>query len=181
MSILREYTNAKHREVEAHPFVQYLLSGTITKEHYGMYLQQMYFVYSNLEYYAAIAGLTWDLPDLRRAEYIEQDLGELYMWNSTPKYKSTEKYRERFVELNYDVENRHKILAHVYVRHMGDLYGGKIIAKRVPGSGLAYQFQDRPALIKALDAKLSTDLVDEALLGFDLSAGIFDELWENMK
>jgi len=46
---------------------------------------------------------------------------------------------------------------------------------------LAYQFQDRPALIKALDAKLSTDLVDEALLGFDLSAGIFDELWENMK
>jgi hypothetical protein len=64
---------------------------------------------------------------------------------------------------------------------MGDLYGGKIIAKRVPGSGLAYQFQDRPALIKALDAKLSTDLVDEALLGFDLSAGIFDELWENMK
>jgi hypothetical protein len=63
---------------------------------------------------------------------------------------------------------------------MGDLYGGKIIAKKVPGSGLAYQFKDRPALIKLLDTKLSTDLVEEALLGFDLSAGIFDELWEKI-
>ena len=179
MSILREYTNQKHREVEAHPFVQYLLGGTITPEHYGLYLNQMYIVYSNLEYYASVAGLLWDLPDIRRAEYIKADLGELGMWNPA-KYASTEKYRERFVELNYDVMNRKKVLAHIYVRHMGDLYGGKIIAKRVPGSGLAYQFEDRPALIKALDAKLSVDLVDEALLGFDLSAGIFDELWEKI-
>jgi hypothetical protein len=64
---------------------------------------------------------------------------------------------------------------------MGDLYGGKIIAKRVPGSGLAYQFEDRPLLIKSLDAKLSLDLVNEALLGFDLSAGIFDDLWSKIK
>jgi hypothetical protein len=63
---------------------------------------------------------------------------------------------------------------------MGDLYGGKIIAKRVPGSGKAYQFEDRPALIKALDAKLSTELVEEAILGFELSMGIFDELQEKI-
>ena len=180
MSVLREYTNAKHREVEAHPFVQYLLGGTITEKHYGMYLQQMYHVYSNLEYYAALAGITWDLPDLKRAGYIEKDLGELYMWDTSVRFKSTEKYRNRFVELHYDIPNRPKLLAHVYVRHMGYLYGGKIIAKKVPGSGLAYQFENRPALIKALDAKLTTDLVDEALLGFDLSAGIFDELWEKI-
>jgi hypothetical protein len=64
---------------------------------------------------------------------------------------------------------------------MGDMYGGKIIAKRVPGSGRAYGFEDRPAVIKALDAKLTTDIVDEALQGFDLSMGIFDELWELMQ
>ena len=64
---------------------------------------------------------------------------------------------------------------------MGDLYGGKVIAKRVPGSGKMYQFEDRPALIKALDAKLSLDIVDEALLGFDLAKGIFDELWEKIE
>ena len=32
MSILRDYTNVKHREAEAKPFVQYLLHGNITKE-----------------------------------------------------------------------------------------------------------------------------------------------------
>jgi len=50
----------------------------------------------------------------------------------------------------------------------------------VPGSGRAYQFEDRPGLIKAIDAKLSLDLVDEALKGFDLSMGIFDELWRKI-
>jgi heme oxygenase len=176
MSILREYTNAKHREVEAHPFVQYLLGGTITKEHYGMYLQQMYFVYNYLEYYASISGLIWDLPDLRRAGYIEKDLGELYMWDSSVRFKSTEKYRDRFVTLNYDANNRHKLLAHVYVRHMGDLYGGKLIGRKVPGSGKAYQFDDRPFLIKTLDAKLTMDILDEALLAFDMSANMFDDM-----
>ena len=63
---------------------------------------------------------------------------------------------------------------------MGDLYGGKAIAKRVPGSGKAYQFEDRPGLIKAIDSKLSLDLVDEALIGFDLSMGVFDELQEKI-
>jgi heme oxygenase len=81
----------------------------------------------------------------------------------------------------YHSNQREQILAHVYVRHMGDMYGGKIIARKVPGSGRAYGFEYRPAVIKALDAKLTVNIVDEALVGFDLSMGIFDELWELMK
>ena len=41
MSVLREHTNAKHREAEGTPFVQYMLHGAITPEHYAVYLQQM--------------------------------------------------------------------------------------------------------------------------------------------
>jgi heme oxygenase len=63
---------------------------------------------------------------------------------------------------------------------MGDMYGGKIIAKKVPGSGKCYGFEDRPALIKALDAKLSTDIVDEALVAFDLAIEFFNELQEKL-
>jgi heme oxygenase len=179
MSILRDYTNQKHREVESHPFVQYMLGGGITKEHYSMYLQQMHFVYSDLEYFSKISGLLADLPDICRASYIKTDISELGYFKPQEKFDSTEKYRQRIIELNYT--DKPKLIAHLYVRHMGDLYGGKIIAKRVPGSGLAYQFEDRPLLIKSLDAKLSLELVDEALLGFDLSAGIFDDLWSKMK
>ena len=179
MSILRDYTNQKHKEVESHPFVQYMLSGNITKEHYSMYLQQMYVVYSEIEYFSKISGLISDLPDICRADYIKTDINELGYFKPQERYDSTEKYKQRIIELNYT--DKSKLIAHIYVRHMGDLYGGKIIAKRVPGSGLSYQFEDRPSLIKSLDAKLSLDLVDEALLGFDLSAGIFDDLWKEMK
>lgn len=180
MSVLREYTNQHHRWVEQKPFVQYLLGGTITKEHYIMYLQQFFRVYSNLEYYSELAQLIQDLPDLKRSNNILQDLNELGNVNIGPIWSSTEKYRSRILELYYDTENRHKLMSHIYVRHMGDLYGGKIIMKKVPGSGKAYQFEDRPGLIKLIDSKLSTELVDEAILAFELSGEIFDELWEKI-
>jgi len=181
MSILREYTNHHHRWVEAKPFVQYLLGGTITKEHYIMYLQQFFRVYSNLEYYSELSGLLTDLPGLKRAENILKDLEELESVQLGPIWNSTEAYRKRITDLYYDQDKQKQLFAHVYVRHMGDLYGGKVIAKRVPGSGKAYEFDDRPGLIKAMDSKLSTDLVDEAILGFELSGQIFDELWEKIQ
>lgn len=177
MSILREHTNAKHREAEAKPFVQYLLHGNITEEHYALYLKQMSVVYSAIEYYAEISLLLHDLKDIKRSSYIYEDLRELPDVDIV--LPATEKYRQHIVDLYYS-DRKKDIFAHVYVRHMGDLYGGKAIAKRVPGSGKAYQFEDRPGLIKAIDAKLSLDLVDEALKGFDLSMGIFDELQEKI-
>lgn len=179
MSILREYTNDKHREAEARPFVQYMLGGGISEQDYILFLQQMYNLYGTIEYFAEMSGLLQDLSDIRRAEYIREDLLELGS-NVTEALPATRRYQERIIEL-YHSGQRDQILAHVYVRHMGDMYGGKIIARKVPGSGRAYGFTDRPAVIKALDAKLSMNIVDEALRGFDLSMAIFDELWELMK
>ena len=179
MSILREYTNAKHREAEARPFVQYMLGGGIIESDYILFLQQMYNLYGTIEYFAELSGLLAGLEDIRRAEYIRQDLLELNS-NVAPALSATQKYQERIIEL-YHSGRREQILAHIYVRHMGDMYGGKIIAKRVPGSGRAYGFTDRPGVIKALDARLSYDILNEALLGFDLSMAIFDELWELMQ
>jgi heme oxygenase len=179
MSILNPYTKEKHRQVESHPFVQYLLTGDIKPEHYVLFLEQMYVVYSAIEYFAEISHILHDLPGIKRAENIREDIIELHGDVNNKHLPATEKYRKRIVDLYYG-DMKRLILAHVYVRHMGDLYGGKVIAKRVPGSGKMYQFEDRPGLIKALDAKLSLDIVDEALLGFDLAAGIFDELMEKI-
>jgi len=60
---------------------------------------------------------------------------------------------------------------------MGDLYGGKILSRFVPGSGKAYKFDDRPNLIKKLSDKLTHDLDQEALKAFDFFVKIFNELW----
>lgn len=179
MSVLREYTNAKHREAEGTPFVQYMLHGNITPEHYALYLQQMQIVYRNIEYFAEINGILHGLPDIKRAEYMLEDLAELGVKLPEKILPSIEAWRQHIINLHYTGQ-KHLILAHVYVRHMGDLYGGKIIAKRVPGSGRCYQFEDRPALIKALDARLSTDIVDEALRAFDLAIAVFEDLQKEL-
>lgn len=179
MSVLREYTNEKHRAAEATPFVQYMLHGNITLNDYAVYLQQMELVYRNIEYFAEISHLLHDLPDIKRSDYMREDLKELGFSVAEKPMSSISKWCERIVYLYYT--DKSKILAHVYVRHMGDMYGGKIIAKKVPGSGKAYGFADRPALIKALDAKLSTDLVDEALTAFDLAIEFFNELEEKLR
>jgi heme oxygenase len=179
MSILRDYTNDKHRAAEATPFVQYMLHGAITPDHYAQYLQQMHVVYSNIEYFGEISLLFYDLPDIKRADRMRQDLEELGYTIATPALPSVERWRQRIVDLYYS-GRKDQILAHVYVRHMGDMYGGKVIAKRVPGAGRCYEFADRPALIKALDAKLSMEILDEALTAFDLAIDVFNELQEKI-
>jgi heme oxygenase len=178
MSILRNYTNEKHRAAEATPFVQYMLHGNITADDYAVFLQQMELVYRNIEYFAEISHLLHELPDIKRADYMREDLRELGYNVTEEPLPSIKKWCERIVYLYYT--DKSQILAHVYVRHMGDMYGGKIIAKKVPGSGKCYGFEDRPALIKALDAKLSTDIVDEALVAFDLAIEFFNELQEKL-
>jgi heme oxygenase len=179
MSILRDYTNDKHRQAETTPFVQYMLHGEITPKNYADYLQQMHVVYSNIEYFGEVSLLFQDLPDIKRADRMRQDLEELGYTIATPPLPSVERWRQRIVDLYYS-NRKDQILAHVYVRHMGDLYGGKVIAKRIPGSGKCYEFEDRPGLIKALDAKLSMDILDEALVAFDLAIEFFNELQEKI-
>ena len=125
MSILRDHTNAKHREAEARPFVQYMLGGGIIEKDYLLFLQQMYNLYGTIEYFAEMSGLLHDLPDIRRAEYIREDLTELNA-TTAEALPATRKYQHRIIEL-YHSGQRDQILAHVYVRHMGDMYGGKIL------------------------------------------------------
>ena len=73
------------------------------------------------------------------------------------------------------------LFAHVYVRHTGDLYGGKIIARLVPGTGRMYAFDDRPGLIKKINERLTEDLADEANLAFDYFIKIFNQLSDYTK
>jgi heme oxygenase len=59
---------------------------------------------------------------------------------------------------------------------MGDLYGGQILAKRVPGSGKFYQFKDAEKLKEQIRAELTDDLGDEARVAFDWAIKIMREL-----
>jgi heme oxygenase len=176
MSVLREITYEKHMAVEHLPFTQYLLGGRITETDYVVYLAEMTAIYRHLEQLAIKAGLFTDMTELPRAQRMEEDLKEL-----APEYQSellptTQQYLAHLTQLANSDRSK-DLFAHVYVRHMGDLYGGKLIARGVPGTGRWYEFENRSELVKRFNEKITLDLADEALVAFDHYKNIFQELW----
>jgi heme oxygenase len=179
MSVLRSGTHEKHMAVEKLPMVQYLLKGNISEADYVVYLFEMLAIYQTLESLAQKAGLFDTLPGIARSERIAQDLAEL-----SPQYcgtlcRSTHSYINYLSEL-YNSSRRSELFAHVYVRHLGDMYGGKMISRVVPGSGRWYEFPNRAELLPNFNALLSLDLTNEALVAFDHYGNIFNELWDRI-
>lgn len=176
MSILREITLEKHQTVEELPFIQYLLKGNITTEHYVIYLAEMTEIYHHLESLAAQAGLFDNLPELPRTQKMREDLEELSPGHMTTPTAATQAYLT-YLSALASSDRPGDLFAHVYVRHLGDMYGGKLISRVVPGSGRWYQFDNRADLVKRFNEKLSMDLANEALVAFDHFANIFRDLW----
>jgi heme oxygenase len=165
--------------VEKLPFVQYLLKGNITEPHYVVYLFEMSSIYRHLEQLAEQAGLLDTLPGLARANRITEDLQQLHPGYSGTLCSSTVQYLAYLTDL-YNSDRKHQLFAHIYVRHLGDMYGGKLIARVVPGSGRWYEFDNRVELLKNFNAMLSMDLADEALVAFEQYGNIFKDLWNKI-
>jgi heme oxygenase len=180
MTILGDVTRQKHTEVENLPFIQKLLNGQLTKDEYVFYLYELKYIYGALESLSKVIKLLDGLPDIERTQKIREDIEELHPGYTREILSSTREYLQYLNQLFSDSERRELLFAHVYVRHMGDLYGGKLIARTVPGEGRAYQFEDRPALIKEFGKKLHIGLADEANDAFDWFIKIFGEMGEKL-
>lgn len=173
MSVLRDITQEKHMSVEHLPFIQYLLKGNITQHDYVIYLAEMTAIYQRLEDLAQQAGLFNGLEDLPRSQRMQEDLEELAPGHTTELLPST---RDYLAHLD-SIAQSGQLFAHVYVRHMGDLYGGKMISRVVPGTGRWYEFENRSELAKTFNERVTLDLADEALIAFDHYGKIFLDLW----
>ena len=174
---LREITKDLHTDAERTEFAKKLLSGNISKEDYANYLWQMVLIYSPIEMGNQIQGNFKNLPDIERAWAIYQDFTELAGKNHVYKWlPSTIEYHNYLLELLNDPQRKHLIKAHLYCRHMGDLYGGQMIAKRVPGQGRFYKFKDPEKLKEQIRAELTDDLGDEARVAFEWAIKIMREL-----
>ena len=179
MSVLREITHEKHMAVEHLPFIQYLLKGNISQSHYVTYLSEMTAIYQHLEALAQQAGLFEGLEELPRAQRMCLDLEELSPDHKITLMSSTQSY---LAHLDSVAQGAHpeQLFAHVYVRHMGDLYGGKLISRMVPGTGRWYEFENRGELAKRFNERITLDLADEALTAFDHYKNIFQQLWTHI-
>jgi heme oxygenase len=175
MSKLKELTWEVHQRAERTEFARKLLKG-LTPEEYHRYLYNQYMIYSILE--DAAKSLVPELKSINRAERIYADLRELekeYAIRTAPDILMpvVREYERHVITLD-----REGILAHIYVRHFGDMYGGQMIRKRNPGSGTMYDFDNVEELKATVRSMLNDDMAEEANRCFEFAMQLFVELDE---
>ena len=166
MSTLKELTAEVHAEAESQPFIKSIFSGNVDKEKYRDYVFQLIHLYGVLEALGDAHNIFEGMEDLKRANAAQRDWSELCEGIPTTVFNIKQSTLNYLQYLDSIKDDHKKLLAHVYVRHMGDMFGGQQLAKLTPGNGHMYKFEDIPSLIKAVRSKLDVSLADEAITAF---------------
>lgn len=176
MSKLKELTWDNHSKAERTNHARKLLKG-MTPEEYHRYIFNQYVMYSALETRAGQTRVIEGIEGIQRAEAIKNDLQELeqeYDIQRDPDLLCP--VVGEYVAYVMKMAETNDLLAHIYVRHFGDMYGGQMIAKRNPGSGKMYEFEDVDALKTTVRSMLNDDMADEANRCFEFAMQLFEEL-----
>ncbi|MGV3707876.1 MAG: heme oxygenase (biliverdin-producing) [Gemmatimonas sp.] len=199
---LRTETKAAHTAAERSGIMQHLLRGTIDEHDYVRLLRNLEVLYEALEsglarqaHHPVLAGIDWQ--GVFRAQSLRQDIaaltGTAHARSDEAIVPATRVYAAHLDSLSAD--NPSRLMIHAYLRYLGDLYGGQIIARIVREKVLPnttaltfYSFAGVPdthAFMRtfrdALDAapasaRHADELVDEAQYGYQLHAQLFEEL-----
>ena len=176
MNSLKEITKEHHKNAERTSFVRRMMRRELTPYQYYVYLSNQFLMYTTLETAALKAHVLDGIREIQRVTPMCKDLQELereHGFEIPQHLKSTSNYMEYIHKIS---KEPNKLLAHIYVRHMGDLSGGQIIKKFVPGKGEHYKFDDVDSLKERVRAKLHDGLADEAKVCFDMVTGFMEEL-----
>ena len=175
---LKELTKQNHQNAERSWFAGRMFSGQITHPEYAIYLKQQFESYSALEnrFDNLESSSSVSFPDkrIKRANNIHQDLIEMDSnGDELPTLDSTLEYCEYIKECPEDL-----LYAHVYVRYLGDLKGGQMIAQRVPGAGNYYKFDSPNELEVAIRSRLREDelFVEECKKCFTFAQKSFEDI-----
>ena len=160
---LKDLTKDKHTEAERTNFMRAALKGRMTDEVWADYTYQKSIFYDSIENVARYEKLTVDCLDIERAIKLYLDAKEM-CGNSFPRInKVTIEYCRYLLDL---VGQPDKIMAHLYVWHMGDMHGGQIIRKLLPFPHRNLDFNDVEKLKVTIRSKLNDSMADEANIAF---------------
>jgi len=177
---LKELTWDNHKKAERKKFAAILMSGNISPTLYIKYLYNQLHNYLALEDALEALEFPSELADVYRADKINEDIKELLndfdiVFDSDILTPSTIAYADHIDDLRSKGDLQ-SLIAHMYVRHFGDMYGGAMIAKRIPGSGRMYEFDNKEELKISLRELLNDDMADEANKCFEFAIELFHEL-----
>ena len=201
---LDDGTRKSHSVAENTAFVTGFFRGIATKQAFGQLVASLYFVYDAME--SAFTKCddegvrALDYPQLRRRAALEEDMAYYFgpEWrDSVQPSPATRKYVARVEEVAREAP--YLLIAHMYTRYLGDLFGGQMMggmARRSLDLDASlgtkfYEFDDIPAtkpFIEEWYAQLNklelTDeqkerIVDEGNEVFRLNIEVFEELEGN--
>jgi heme oxygenase len=162
---LKDLTSAKHTEAESTPFMKAVFAKTLPFDLWVDWTYQKWLFYGAIEGAAGANRLLGDLPDLRRAFYLFMDYNEMNVERRKHEFRPIAiDYYKYLISIANDPN---KIMAHLYTWHMGDMFGGQMIKKIVPGTHRNLEFEDVKTLITNIRAKLDDSMGDEANVAFD--------------
>jgi len=197
-SRLRLETQDLHRQSERSGFMAALLRGRLDRPGYAALLLNLQAIYAALE--AGLARLTRasdiDFTPLHRSAALGRDLQHLaaHAGGDDALRPATRRYVQRLQALAGT--DAPLLMAHAYVRYLGDLHGGQVLRQRVSGllgltdtRGTSFYEFGPPEQVRHLiqgfragldawpaDAAEADALVAEARLAFQLHIELFSQL-----
>lgn len=196
---MRDGSRAEHDAAEQSPFISELLAGRVNTDGYVDYLMRLQMIYTAIEDAVRAhredpqVAAVYD-PALERHRALAADLehwapGTRRQVNSA----AAQAYQDRIARADWTGA----LVAHHYVRYLGDLSGGQAIGRMLDrafglgGAGLSfYDFPMRPKPYKdayrarldelGLSSRENVRIVDEVKIAFGLNQAVFDELSDNL-
>lgn len=198
---LDQGTRKSHSMAESSQFIKGFFKGLSTRVAFSQLVASLYFVYQAMEEEFDKVDernvKLLDYPELRRLPSLEQDM-EYYFgerWKSivVPSH-ATQEYCNRIRTIARD--QPHLMIAHMYARYIGDLFGGQLMRgmartslKLDKGKGTRfYEFDDITHIKKFIEAwytrlnelhlsdEQKKEIVNEANYVFALNICIFQEI-----
>ncbi len=209
-SQLREGTKQSHTLAENTAYMKCFIKGYLATEPFAKLLSNLYFVYSTLEAellrhqnHPVVSSIYF--PQLDRTAHLEADLAYYYGDNWREKIAPSEAGRNYVARL-HELSNHEPALlvAHAYVRYLGDLSGGQGLksivrsALELPsGKGTRFYEFDAFASVGAIrefkgqyrdalnslpvDEELAAKIVAEANYAFSLNRDVLHSLEPEVK
>jgi heme oxygenase len=171
MSDLRTVTKDIHDAAERTAFSVMLIQGDLTREEWATFL------YNQLEAYQAIEarGLITQ-RELLRVPKIQLDIEQLGAEPAARVVDATWRYVDRIKKMPEDL-----LWSHIYVRYLGDLYGGQMIKKNITWSTNLLDFEERSACVAYLRQHTAAADHSEAIAAFKWVIDIYDQMHRDLR
>ena len=159
---LKDLTKESHTAAEATPFMKAVFKKTIPMQLWKDFTYQKSFFYRMIETKARRANLLGGLEGIERAVLLLDD-----SLNIPGDRVAIRLHTDLYLQYLDSLNDPDKIMAHLYVWHMGDMFGGQMIKQIVNAPSTALDFENADELKTVMYSKLNEEMATEANVAFE--------------